>query len=88
MGGEFFRALQNHPGKRLPEDSARFYAAEVTAALEYLHLMGFIYRDLKPESEWDLLPFILHSCSSFIRRYITSSIRAHYAFGFRPCETV
>ena len=51
MGGEFFRALQSRPGKCLPEDAARFYAAEVTAALEYLHLMGFIYRDLKPESE-------------------------------------
>jgi protein-serine/threonine kinase len=50
MGGEFFRALQTRPGKCLPEDGARFYAAEVTAALEYLHLMGFIYRDLKPES--------------------------------------
>ena len=50
MGGEFFRALQTRPGKCLPEDDARFYAAEVTAALEYLHLMGFIYRDLKPES--------------------------------------
>src|SRR5882724_8698209 len=52
MGGEFFRALQSRPGKCLVEDDARFYAAEVTAALEYLHLMGFIYRDLKPESEW------------------------------------
>ena len=50
-GGEFFRALQTRPGKCIPEDDARFYAAEVTAALEYLHLMGFIYRDLKPESE-------------------------------------
>lgn len=50
MGGEFFRALQSRPGKCLPEDAARFYAAEVVAALEYLHLMGFIYRDLKPES--------------------------------------
>ncbi|CAE6504103.1 unnamed protein product [Rhizoctonia solani] len=49
-GGEFFRALQTRPGKCLPEDDARFYAAEVTAALEYLHLMGFIYRDLKPEN--------------------------------------
>jgi protein-serine/threonine kinase len=50
MGGEFFRALQGRPGKCLPEDAARFYAAEVVAALEYLHLMGFIYRDLKPEN--------------------------------------
>ncbi|KAJ1310892.1 hypothetical protein OPQ81_009407 [Rhizoctonia solani] len=49
-GGEFFRALQTRPGKCLSEDDARFYAAEVTAALEYLHLMGFIYRDLKPEN--------------------------------------
>ncbi|KAI0092772.1 Pkinase-domain-containing protein [Irpex rosettiformis] len=50
MGGEFFRALQSRPGKCLSEDGSRFYAAEVTAALEYLHLMGFIYRDLKPEN--------------------------------------
>jgi len=50
MGGEFFRALQTRPGKCLPEDGSRFYAAEVVAALEYLHLMGFIYRDLKPEN--------------------------------------
>lgn len=44
-------ALQTRPNKCVDEDAARFYAAEVTAALEYLHLMGFIYRDLKPESE-------------------------------------
>lgn len=56
MGGEFFRALQSRPGKCLSEDGSRFYAAEVTAALEYLHLMGFIYRDLKPESASSDLP--------------------------------
>ncbi|KAJ3069589.1 hypothetical protein HDU98_007360 [Podochytrium sp. JEL0797] len=49
-GGEFFRTLQLRPGKCLLESEARFYAAEVLAALEYLHLMGFIYRDLKPEN--------------------------------------
>lgn len=58
MGGEFFRALQTRPNKCLPEEDARFYAAEVIAALEYLHLMGFIYRDLKPESK--LLSSVLH----------------------------
>eukprot|EP01114_Cavostelium_apophysatum_P020272 TRINITY_DN6751_c0_g1_i1.p1 TRINITY_DN6751_c0_g1~~TRINITY_DN6751_c0_g1_i1.p1 ORF type:complete len:444 (-),score=82.32 TRINITY_DN6751_c0_g1_i1:121-1452(-) len=49
-GGEFFRTLQKQPGKCLPEDAVRFYAAEVLLALEYLHLMGFVYRDLKPEN--------------------------------------
>ena len=50
MGGEFFRALQTRKSKCISEDDARFYASEVTAALEYLHLLGFIYRDLKPEN--------------------------------------
>lgn len=50
MGGEFFRALQTRETKTIGEEDAKFYAAEVTAALEYLHLMGFIYRDLKPEN--------------------------------------
>lgn len=50
MGGEFFRALQTRESKCISEHDAKFYAAEVTAALEYLHLMGFIYRDLKPEN--------------------------------------
>lgn len=49
-GGEFFRVLQKQPGKRLSEDAARFYAAEVILALEYLHHLGFVYRDLKPEN--------------------------------------
>ncbi|KAL2916919.1 serine/threonine protein kinase, AGC [Polyrhizophydium stewartii] len=49
-GGEFFRALQSRPGKCLSEPDARFYAAEVICALEFLHLMGYIYRDLKPEN--------------------------------------
>lgn len=57
MGGEFFRALQTRPGKCLAEEHAKFYAAEVIAALEYLHLNGYIYRDLKPESKSSFYSF-------------------------------
>ena len=32
---------------RLSEDEARFYAAEVVDALEYIHNMGLIHRDIK-----------------------------------------
>lgn len=76
-GGEFFRALQTRPNKCVGEEDARFYAAEVTAALEYLHLMGFIYRDLKPESKWTV-----SGSPGFTDRdrYFTPSIWTHHAF--------
>jgi serine/threonine protein kinase len=45
-----FELLHKQPNKRFSEPSARFYTAEVLLALQYLHLMGFIYRDLKPEN--------------------------------------
>ena len=31
------------------EDAAKFYAAEVLIAIEYLHSIRIVYRDLKPE---------------------------------------
>eukprot|EP00736_Rhodelphis_marinus_P013732 Rmarinus@m.4207 len=49
-GGDMYHLLSRQPGRRISETLARFYAAEITLALEYLHLNGFIYRDLKPEN--------------------------------------
>jgi protein-serine/threonine kinase len=84
-GGEFFRALQTRPNKCVDEDAARFYAAEVTAALEYLHLMGFIYRDLKPESM-----SLLNLCASHANkfRHPSPSVWSHNAVRLRFVETV
>jgi protein-serine/threonine kinase len=49
-GGDLHSLLRKHPNNRLPLQSVRFFAAEVLVALEYLHALGIIYRDLKPEN--------------------------------------
>lgn len=48
QGGELFTHLRNR-GK-LPEQSARFYAATVVYAFSTLHAKKIAYRDLKPEN--------------------------------------
>ena len=49
-GGDLFYHLRASRGGRLPEPAARLYAAECLLALEHLHGLGIVFRDLKPEN--------------------------------------
>lgn len=48
IGGEFFSHLRK--AGRFPNDTSRFYAAEITLVFEHLHNKHILYRDLKPEN--------------------------------------
>ena len=48
LGGDVYGILKKVGP--LTDMIARFYAGCVLEALEYLHLRGIVYRDLKPEN--------------------------------------
>lgn len=48
VGGDFYARLCRD--NSIPEVETRLYLAELVLALEHLHSLGIVYRDLKPEN--------------------------------------
>ncbi len=48
LGGDLFGLMDRHG--LMDEPMARFYTSSLTLALQHLHLLEFVYRDLKPEN--------------------------------------
>ncbi|KAI7857561.1 kinase-like domain-containing protein [Circinella umbellata] len=49
-GGDLFSVLLRQNNECLTEEEARFYIAETIIAVDSLHQMGYIHRDIKPQN--------------------------------------
>lgn len=49
-GGDLFSILDRKENLVLSEDEARFYIAETILAVDSLHQLGYVHRDIKPQN--------------------------------------
>lgn len=63
-GGDLMYHMQRH--RRLPEEHARFYSAEISLALNYLHERGSVGGETAVGSPALLHPAVLSSCGAGI----------------------
>jgi len=74
-GGELFSYLRRE--SRFPNDQARFYAAEIALAFEYLHSMNIVYRDLKVRGR--RLGLLRRQMAGWLHRQRAAVVRYHEA---------
>ncbi|XP_062965088.1 myotonin-protein kinase isoform X6 [Cynocephalus volans] len=49
VGGDLLTLLSKF-GERIPADMARFYLAEIVMAIDSVHQLGYVHRDIKPDN--------------------------------------
>ena len=77
-GGELFFHLSRE--RVFTEDRTRFYGAEITLAIQYLHQNGIVYRDLKVTYSilYQIVPVKEMSCNQICHLMITTTAASIY----------
>lgn len=78
QGGELLSHIMKWT--KFPNDTSRFYAAQVTMAFEYLHSLNIAYRDLNPRN-------LLLDASGYIKLTDFGLARPQGDKTFQPCGT-